>query len=120
MFWTTVVSGDAVHVNTGAGTASLEVHDLPQKDYFDFENAILRNGATPRMGMVSFRVEWTAEGSVTSVDNPAQSYRADVRSATARMDWTGSVGSYEFESGPIETSTTDAAQLGVQSNGSYY
>jgi len=57
VFWTTVVSADAVHVDSGAGTPSLEVHDLPQKDYVDFENAILGNGPKPRMGMVSLRVE---------------------------------------------------------------
>ena len=120
VFWTTVVSSDAVHVDSGAGTASLEVHDLPQKDYVDFENAILGNGAKPRMGMVSFRVEWTAEGAVTHVDNADQMYRADVRSAVAQMDWSGSVGDFVFESAPLAESITEAAQLGVESNGSFY
>lgn len=120
VFWTTVVSGDAVHVDPGAGTASLEVHDLRQKDYFDFENAMLGNGAKPRMGVVSFRVEWTAEGAVTHVDNADQMYRADIRSAVAQMDWSGMVGDFVFESAPLAESITEAAQLGVESNGSYY
>ena len=96
------------------------MHDLPQKDYVDFENAILGNGVRPRMGMVSFRVEWTVEGAVTHVDNADQMYRADVRSAVAQMDWSGSVGDFVFESAPLAESITEAAQLGVESNGSFY
>ena len=57
LFWTTVVSGDSVNVDLAAGTASVEVRDLPQNDYHDFENAILGDGDKPRMGMVAYRVE---------------------------------------------------------------
>ena len=120
VFWTTVVSGDSVNVDLGAGTASVEVHDLPQKDYHDFENAMLGNGAKPRMGMVSFRVEWTAESDVQHYDNADQRYRADMRFASAQMAWTGSVDDFAFESAPIETSAADFAQLGQESNGSFY
>jgi hypothetical protein len=120
LFWTTVVSGDSVHVDLDAGTASLEVHDLPQKDYHDFENAMLGNGAKPRMGMVSFRVEWTAEGEIQHYDLPDQHYRADMRFASAQMAWTGSVGDWVFESAAIGTSAADFAQLGHESNGSFY
>jgi hypothetical protein len=120
LFWTTVVTGDCVHVDLDAGTASLEVHDLPQKDYHDFENAMLGNGATPRMGMVSFRVEWTAESDVQHYDLADQRYRADMRFASAQMDFTAVTTDFMFESAPLEASTTDAAQLGHESNGSFY
>ena len=120
MFWTTVVRSDSVDINLDAGTASLEVDDLPQKDYFDLGNALFATGATPRMGKVSFRVEWTATGPPIAVDNPAQQYRGVVREAMAQMDFSGRAGDFEFQSAPLETSTTDAAQLGTGSNGSYY
>jgi len=120
VFWTTVVSGDCVQVDLDAGTASLEVHDLPQKDYHDFENAMLGNGDKPRMGMVSFRVEWTAESDVQHYDLADQRYRADMRFAGAQMAWTGMVGDFDFESAPIGTSAADFAQLGHESNGSFY
>jgi hypothetical protein len=120
LFWTTVVTGDSVHVDLDAGTASVEVHDLPQKDYHDFENAMLGNGAKPRMGRVSFRVEWTAESDVQHYDLADQRYRADMRFASAQMTWTGSVGDFVFESAAIDTSAADFAQLGHESNGSFY
>jgi hypothetical protein len=120
VFWTTVLSGDSVQVDLDAGTASLEVHNLPQKDYHDFENAILANGDKPRMGMVSFRVEWTAESDVQQYDLAEQRYRGDMRFSAAQMAWTGSVGDYVFESAPIGTSAADFAQLGYESNGFFY
>lgn len=120
VFWTTVVADDAVAVDLDAGSASLDVTDIQQKDFFDFENAILRNGDTPRQGRVSFRVEWAAEGPLKNVDNPTQRYRGTIRPAAAQMEWSGRSGDYEFQSAPLATSTTDAAQLGSCSNGSYY
>jgi len=120
LFWTTIVSADSVQVDLGAGTASLEVSDIQQKDYFDFENAMLGNGDTPRQGQVSFRVEWTANGPAQNVNNPTQEYRGTVQPALAQMEWSGRSGDFEFQSAPLATSTTDAAQLGSCSNGSYY
>ena len=107
-------------VDLDAGTASLEVHDIQQKDFFDFENAMLGNGDTPRQGRVSFRVEWSSAEPTVDVDNPDQQYRGTVRPAEAKMAWSGRSGDYVFQSAPLETSTTDAAQLGSCSNGSYY
>ena len=69
---------------------------------------------------MSFKVEWTAEGPPQSVDNAAQSWRAVVRSASAKMEWSARTVDFEFLSAPLASSTTDAAQLGEQSNGSYY
>ncbi len=120
LFWTTIVSDDSVTVDLDAGTATLRIDAIQQKDYFDFENAILGNGATPRQGRVSFTVEWTAIGAVNQFDNPTQRFRGRFRDAVAQMEWTGRSGDYEFVSAPLATSTTDAAQLGEESNGSFY
>ena len=120
VFWTTIVSDETVEVDLGAGTASIEVANIQQKDYFSFENAMLRNGDNPRQGRVSYRVEWTAIEPPTAVDNPGQMYRGEVAPALAKMAWSGRSGDFEFQSHPLDTSTTDAAQLGSCSNGSYY
>ena len=120
VFWTTVVSSSDVQVDLGAGRATLQVDDIAQKDYFDFENAMLGNGATPRQGRVSFRVEWTATGPPNVVDDPAQRFRGTVRAATAQMEWSGRSGDFEFQSTALADSVSDAAQLGSARNGSYY
>ncbi len=69
---------------------------------------------------MSFTVQWTAEGDPKSVNNPAQRYRAVVSSASAKMEWSARSVDFDFQSAPLATSTTDAAQLGQESNGSYY
>ena len=89
-------------------------------DFHDFENSILGNGEKPTPAVVSFTVEWTASGSVNHFDNPEQQYRGDMRTATAQMEWTARSGIYEYTSAPLATSTTDAAQIGEESNGSFF
>ena len=69
---------------------------------------------------MSFTVEWTATGDVAHFDNPEQRYRGDRRVVTAQMEWTARSGIYEYASAPLETSTTDAAQIGEESNGSFF
>jgi hypothetical protein len=120
LFWTTVVSSDSVEVDLATGSATLQVSDIQQKDFFDFENAILGNGATPRQGRVSFRVEWTASGPAADFDNAAQQFRGSFSPAVAQMEWSGRSGDYEFESAPLAESITIAGQLGEESNGSFY
>ena len=120
LFWTTIVDSSSVDVDLGAGTGSIEVEEIPQKDYFSFENAMLGNGPRPRMGIVSFRVEWTGIGPVNEYDNPAQKFRGNFQDAVAKMEWSGRSGDFVFQSAPLATSTTDAAEFGEEWNGSFY
>jgi len=89
-------------------------------DFHEFENSILGNGATPSPAVVSFTVRWTAEGDVTHFDNADQHYRGDMRIATAQMDWTARSGIYDYISAPLATSAEDFAQIGQESNGSFF
>jgi hypothetical protein len=93
---------------------------MHMKDFHNFENAILGNGETPTPAVVSFTVKWTATGGVTHFNNPGQQYRGDMRTATAQMEWTARSGIYEYTSAPLATSTTEAAQIGEESNGSFF
>jgi len=108
-----------VQVEPAAASASIQVGNLAQKDYIDFENAVL--GGTPAVpGRVSFRVEWTAQGDAQTFDNPDQRYRAVVRGAEAKMEWSARTVDFDFRSAPLASSTTEFGQLGQESNGSYY
>jgi len=90
-------------------------------DFHDFENAILGNGDRATPGVVSFTVRWTATGDVTHFDNAAQQYRGDMwTGVTAQMDWTARSGIYEYTSAPLESSSQDYAQIGTESNGSFF
>jgi hypothetical protein len=120
LFWTTVVDARDIEVDLGAGTATFRGTDLHMPDFHDFENAILGNGPTPSPGVVSFTVRWTAAGGVSSFDNPEQQYRGDMRTATAQMDFTARSGIYEYTSDPLADSVEDFAQIGTESNGSFF
>jgi hypothetical protein len=89
-------------------------------DFHDFENAVLGNGPTPTPGIVSFTVRWAAAGDVADFDNPEQQYRGDMRVAAAQMDFTARSGIYDYISDPLDSSAADFAQLGTESNGSFF
>jgi len=89
-------------------------------DFHDFENSVLGNGAPPTPAVVSFTVRWMADGDVTQFDNPAQQYRGEMRAATAQMDWAARSGIYEYTSAPLDASAVDFAQIGEESNGSFF
>jgi hypothetical protein len=69
---------------------------------------------------VSYRVEWTATGAVNTFDNPLQQFFGIFRNAVARMEWSAQTVDFDFVSAPLATSTTDAAQLGSERNGTFY
>jgi hypothetical protein len=114
------VDGRDITVDLAAGTATFRGSNMHMPDFHDFENSIVGNGEKPTPSIVSFTVEWTATGSVTHFENAAQQYRGDMRAAMARMDWTARSGIYEYASAPLAASTTDAAQIGAESNGSFF
>ena len=90
-------------------------------DYHDFVNAVV-GGGTTTPGVVSFRVTWERQGPATIVDFPGKPLLRNVAPAIARMEWSGRSGEYDFQSRPIETSTSalNAAFLGEERNGSMY
>ena len=98
----------------------MEVRDLHMKDYFDLVNAVIGGGAHPVPSIVSYKVEWTAAGPVNAFDNPAQQFRGQFRDAVAQMEWSARTPDFDFVSAPLATSTTDAAELGFENNGSFY
>jgi hypothetical protein len=120
LFWTTVVDERDIAVDLGAGTATFRGTNMHMPDFHDFENSILGNGPAPTPAIVSFTVRWTAAGSVAHFDNPEQQYRGDMRIATAQMDWTARSGIYDYTSAPLATSAEDFAQIGTESNGSFF
>ena len=109
-----------MRVDLANGVAILEVRDLHMRDFFDLANATLGGGDNPVPAVVSYRVEWTAAGPVNQFDNAAQQFRGQFRTATAKMAWSARTRDFDFVSAPIATSTTDAAQLGHESNGAFY
>jgi hypothetical protein len=120
LFWTQTVPATGVRVSPGATKARMQLFHSAQLDHFTFENAILGNGPTPQQGRVSFTVIWTATGPVQSFDNPDQQFRGNFRDAQAQIEWSGRSGDFEFRSLPLGRSSSSTAQIGRESNGSFY
>ena len=115
-----MLPADNVQVDFSAGTARLEVDALHMKDYYTLENAILGNIGQPTPAVLSFTVVWNAIGSVNQYDNSAQKFRGDFREASGYIEYSGKSGDFEFQSAPLDSSTTVAAEIGRESNGSFY
>jgi hypothetical protein len=97
------------------------VEDLHIADYGYLENGITGDGRPPTPAIVSFKVQWTASGSPVHFDNPAQKYRGDFfTGASAQIEYRIRTGDYDIVSAALAASTTEAAQLGQESNGSFY
>jgi hypothetical protein len=120
LFWTVAVDDRDVTVDLAAGTATLRGLNVHMEDYHDFENALLDDGAPPTASTVSYTVTWTATGDATDFTDPAHQYRGRLRPAIAQMEWTARAARFEYRSAPLDTSTTDLAWLGTESNGSYF
>ena len=90
------------------------------KDYYTFENSLLGNLGQPTPAVVSFTVVWNAMGGVNVFNNAAQQFRGEFRDASAHIEYAGRAGDFEFQSAPLASSTTDAAELGRESNGAFY
>jgi hypothetical protein len=96
------------------------VDALHLKDYYTLENSFVGNIGQPTPAVMSFTVVWNAIGSVNQYDNPAQKFRGKFRDALAYMEYSGRAGDFEFQSAPLTSSTTVAAEIGRESNGSFY
>lgn len=89
-------------------------------DYGDLENAITGEAGPPIPSVVSFKVEWTATGGINNWDNAAQQFRGEFRDALAQMEYQVRTVDFDITSAPLADSTTVSAELGRESNGSFY
>ena len=120
LFWTVILPAGDVQVDLNAGTATLEAHDLHIKDYGDLENALTGDAGQPVPAVVSFKVQWTATGGVNNWNNAAQKFRGAFRDALAQMEYKIRTVDFDITSAPLADSTAVAAELGRESNGSFY
>ena len=120
LFWTVVLPADNVQVDLSAGTARLAVDNLHMEDHYSLENSFLGDIEQPTPAVMSFTVVWNMPGSVNHYDNSAQKFRGVFSNASAQIEYSGRSGDFDFQSDPLLSSTTVAAEIGWESNGSFY
>jgi hypothetical protein len=123
LFWTLQVPAEGIDVQLGKGSASMKAKDVPILDYGDIGNALFGGGPAPIPGTVSFNVVWSGVGqrlNIKNTDPVYGGYAGEFVRNTAQMEWTGKVGDLAFVSDPIETSSSEFAEIGHERNGSFF
>lgn len=118
LFWTTRVSPDAVVARPASGDAVYKVKDLVIRNYPDFGTALSGDPGVP--ATVSFEVRWFGVDQRLNIQDRDTGFGGEFVRGQAKMAWTATVGNFRFESDPIETSSSDFAELGTERNGVFF
>lgn len=89
-------------------------------DFHNIPNALFGGGPPPEPGLVSFEVRWSGVDDRVNLKNPAIGFAGEYVRGQAQMEWTATVGDFRYVSDPIETSSSEFAQLGQERNGSFF
>lgn len=127
LFWTVPFPADQVSIDLGSGTASYEATNWAINDYTNFGNAI--GDATPPIpvipAMVSFKVNWTANGKPTQLPNkatPTTGFAGLFINSSAQVWWSAEepTAAFRFVSDPAASSWTISGVIGKEQNGRFY
>jgi hypothetical protein len=123
LFWTIEIPDDSVQVNPGKGEAVMTVNNAQILDFRDIPNAIFGGGPAPIPGTVSFTVAWSGVNERINLKNTDPIYggfAGEFVRGNAQMEWTATVGDYQFVSAPLETSSSVFAEVGKERNGIFF
>jgi hypothetical protein len=118
LFWTIAIPSACVSTNPGAGNAIYKVQNAHIQDFSDFNAAL--SGAPGVPALVSFEVRWQGVEQRVSIEDPDTDFAAEFVRGRAQMEWSAVVGDYTFQSAPIDTSSSDFAEVGTMRNGVFY
>ena len=96
---------------------------VPILDYGDIGNALFGGGPPAVPGSVSFTVAWSGVEDRINIKNTDPVYggfAGEFVRNSAKMDWTATVGDYQFVSAPLGTSYSVFAELGHERNGIFF
>ena len=102
----------------GNGSATMDVRDLPSRDYHDLVNAITGGPFLP--AVVSFRVEWARSDDRHHFHHAPIEFDADVSFTTAKAWWQGDTAAARYVADDISTSASLFAEVGRERNGTYF
>lgn len=126
LFWTTALPEDAVDVDFDDGTAEMQASNVRLMDFGNIGNGLFGGGPPPVPATASFLVRWTAgaadEDDVDPVRvvNTSDGHAGEFVRGTAQMEWSATVGDFDFMSAPIGTSSSAFAEIGRERNGSFF
>jgi len=128
LFWTAMLPDDAVEVHSDDAGAEMRASNVHVLDYGDLANSLFGGGKPPVPATVSFRVRWAGTtngdgenaGEPVHVVNASDGHTGEYMRGTAQMEWSATIGDYDFVSAPIGTSSSDFAEFGQERNGIFF
>jgi hypothetical protein len=123
LFWTLAIPTDDVEVNPGKGRAVMQSSDIPILDFITIPYAIFGGGPDAVPGTVSYTVVWSGVEERLSIRNTDPVYggfAGEFVRTGAQMEWTATVGDYQFVSAPLQTSSSLFAEVGHERNGMFF
>jgi len=101
----------------------MAVNNIPILDYHDIPNAIFGGGPAPIPGSVSFKIAWSGVKERVNIKNTDPVYggfAGEFVRNNAQMEWTATVGDFQFVSAPLATSSSAFAEIGKERNGIFF
>jgi hypothetical protein len=126
LFWTVALPEGAVEVHPGGG-AEMRGNDVQLLDFGNFGNSLFGGGPPPLPATVSFLVRWAggahghgANPERAHVVNTTDGHAGEYIRSTAQMQWSATIGDFDYVSAPIGTSSSDFAEFGKERNGVFF
>jgi hypothetical protein len=111
------IRASKISVDLAAGVASMVAQNVPVLDHGQIPNALSGMGPPPQVATVSFRVEWGGSTQRVPVNNAAQGFAGEYIRNNSQMEWSATMGEYEFLSAPLASSSSSFAEIGREHNG---
>jgi hypothetical protein len=115
VFWVAPIDPNSVHVNPGAGKASLHLSDFDIDDYGNVVNAL--TGGKEVDASVSLDVSWSGVQERLNIRNKATHFAGEYVHNSATLSWSASEAGFSFVSNPLGS---DFAEVGHERNGVFF
>jgi len=127
LFWTVALPDDAVEVHPGRG-AEMRGSNVQLLDFGNFGNSLFGGGPPPIPATVSFRARWAGaapghgatDAERAHVVNASDGHAGEFIRTTAQMEWSATIGDFDYVSAPIGTSSSGFAEYGKERNGVFF
>ena len=118
LFWTIRIPDQSVNVDFDNATASYSLNNLSIGDYHDITSFLKGGPAIP--SEVSFQMHWQGVQKRVEFRDKKKRFVGTYIDDKATIAWSAERPGFKFDSDPANTSITNFAQLGKESNGVFF
>jgi hypothetical protein len=129
LFWLVSAPQDAVQIDLGSGTASVQMTDVPVLDAHDIANALtggqgLANPPIPPIAAlpatVSFDIQWSNVLEQAKVTNEMEAFTGQFWKTGATISWSSNEAGFSFVSEAPDPARNIYSVIGHERNGAFF